>query len=184
MTVEGLISYLSQQRYYVVAIMLAVPVLCILLRLLHGRLRGNLSPWKYIYSVLVYLSCIPGMFSISVILYNLLFLHANLMELDIFVCYLPVLSMLVTLFIMHQIIEINQLPGFDKISGLMIISGIAFFVTLIIDRLQVFVLFYGSIFWLFIICIAIFFLLKYAMRLLFGKPMKKSRFSSYSRNFK
>lgn len=184
MSVEEFIYFLSQQKNYVLGFLLAMPIICILLRLFHGRFRGYFSPWKYIYSVITYLICIPGMFSLSLIFYYLLFLHENLLTLDIYVCYLPVISMLITLTIMHNSIDINDLPGFNKLSGLMIIIGITFFSTLILDRLRVFVVFGGSIFSLFIICIIIFLLLKYAMRLIFGKPRKKSIFSRYTRNYR
>lgn len=183
MTVEEFISYLSQQKDFVLIFLLAIPVLSFLLRFMHGKYRGVLSPWKYIYSVIIYLICIPGMFSLSLIFYNLLFLHANLMELDIYVCYLPIISMIFTLSIIRNSIEFNNLPGVDKLSGLMLIIGVTFFTTLIIDRMRFFVLFSGSVFSLFIICIIIFVVLKYAMRLLFGKPKKKLRFNKYTRNF-
>lgn len=183
MSVEEFIDYLSQQKNYLLISLLAITFLSILMRYMHGKYRSNLAPWKYIYSVIVYLVCIPGMFSASIIFYNLLFLHGNLMDLDIYVCYLPIISMIVTLSIIRNSVDFSNLPGVDKLSGLLLVIGITFFSALILDRLRVFVVFGGSIFSLFIICIIVFILLKYALRLLFGKPKRKTGFNKHARNF-
>ena len=183
MSVVEFIDFLSQQKNYILIFLLAITILSILMRYMHGKYRSNLTPWKQIYSVIVYLVCIPGMFSASIILYNLLFLHENLMDLDIYVCYLPIIFMIVTLSIIRNSVDFSNLPGVDKLSGLILIIGITFFSALILDRLRVFVVFGGSIFSLFIICIIVFILLKYALRLLFGKPKRKTGFSKHARNF-
>lgn len=183
MTVEEFLMLLSRKKDFILAISLAVPLLCILLRLMHGKYMARFSPWKYIYSILVYIVCIPGMFSLSLVAYTLLFLHDNLLALDIYVYYLPIALMVVTLAIIRKSIHFEDLPGFDKLSGLMIIIGITIFVTLILDRLRVFVIFGGSIFSLFIIGIIIFVLLRYAMRLLFGKSKKKRFANRYNTRF-
>jgi hypothetical protein len=147
----------------------AVPAAALLLRFLHGKYKGKRPPWKYIYSVLVYQTCIPGVFAVTVTVYSWLFLHANLLTLDIFIYYLPIISMLLTLFIISRSVPFKFIPGFERIYGLIILLELTFLITIFIDRLRVFISFRGSVLTLFLISAAVFFLLKYAEKLLFGQ---------------
>lgn len=173
MSIDSLITLLSQKREEILYFLCAVPLGAILLRLLHGKYKGKRSPWKYFYSVLVYIICIPGIFSLVISAYSLLFLHENLMTLDVLVYYLPVLSMIITLVIIKRSVEFEYIPGFSKIYGLMILFFLTFVIALILDKLRVFVIFGGSISSLFVVCVIIFLLLKYSIKLLFGSFGKK-----------
>lgn len=86
MTIESLIGEIGQIDIWILlAIFLAPPVLVWILRMLHGRGNGGNSPWNYIYSVLVYLVCVPGMFSCVLTAYAMFFVRQNLLEVNFFI---------------------------------------------------------------------------------------------------
>jgi len=62
MTLEELFAVMSSAPIPVLLIFAFPPVDALALRFIHGKYRGGEAPWKYFYTVLVYLSCIPGMF--------------------------------------------------------------------------------------------------------------------------
>jgi hypothetical protein len=95
---------------------IALPVSAILALLLS---KGNAyeSPWKYFYTGLVYLSVIPGVFAILLNLYLFLFESLRLMEMNIYTQIIPIISMVVTLWLIHKRIDFDFIPGFDKMTG-------------------------------------------------------------------
>jgi len=56
--------------------------------------------------------------------------------------------MVITLILIKSQVSFKEIPGFNRLSGLLFMLGGAFAAALIIDRLRFVVLFHGSIFWL------------------------------------
>ncbi len=173
MTVEQMISALDSYTPIVLIYLGASPLLSLLLRLLHGRGGGEQSPWKYFYSALIYLACVPGIVSLVLTLYSLLFIRANLLNLNVSFYYLPVLSMFLTLIIIRKSVTFDAIPGFKKLYGLFSLILISFLVVFILDRLRIFIFFRGSILAFLGVWVVIFIALKYATRLLFGRFKRK-----------
>ena len=136
---------------------------------LHGKHGGGISPWKYVYSVIIYLACIPGIFSLFLTLYSVLLLRASLLAVNVLSYFLPFLSMFLTLFIVRRSVTFDDIPGFRRLYGLFLLIGLTFLVLFTLDRLRILLIFRSSIFLFFGLGIAIFFLLKYSARLLFGR---------------
>ncbi len=106
---------LEMSTYYV-----GLPIVAILLWFI-SKDEGHLKPWNYIYSILVYASCIPGIVAVSLSIYFFLFERQSLLNAELFVQIVPVISMLATLFFIKRNVEFCDIPGFDKISGFMIL---------------------------------------------------------------
>ena len=174
MSIEELISLLSQNKLYVGTFLICLPMLTLILSSMHSKYMGKQPPWKYFYSVVIYLACIPGIFSLVITVYSLIFLHVNLLTLDINVYFLPLVSMALTLYIVRKSVTFDKIPGFDKIYGLMILLALTLIIVIVLEKLRVFVLFRGSIFLLFIAVVAVFFMLKYSMKLIFGSKKRNS----------
>ena len=115
----------------------------VMIKLPHNAAK---SPWKYIYSVIIYLSSIPGIFIIFTVLYLVVFQHTNLLHLSIYTYFLPILSVFLTLIIIRKSIEFEDIPGFKKISGLFSYIICTFIILLILERLRIFLFFHGSIY--------------------------------------
>ena len=173
MTIEELFSAMSDAPLIILLVFIFPPLYALSLRLMHGKGKGSLPPWRYFYSVLVYLSCIPGMF-ITVITAYLLFIQGeNLIKLDLLVYIFPIVSMIATLILVKSQVPFADIPGFNRIGGLLLMLGGAFFIALIIDRLRIVVLFHGSIVWIFIIAGIIFAVIKLGAYRLFKKRKKE-----------
>ena len=73
MTINDLIQLANGHLLALLIFFVVPPVIAWLCGLVHGRGNGGNAPWKYIYSVLVYLVCIPGLFASVLTGYQLFF---------------------------------------------------------------------------------------------------------------
>ncbi len=169
MSVLDVFSFFESNAIYLLVYTIALPVLPLLLRLMHGPLHGSLAPWKYLYSVVIYLSCIPGVFTLFALLYLTTFQRENLLALDIITYLLPVLSMIVTLVVIRGNVSFDDIPGFQRIAGLIALTVGTFIVLLVLDRLHIFLFFRASIIWFFVIGAGVFIGLMLGGKLLFGR---------------
>ena len=84
MTLREFFDYLGAHPLTVVGFFLLIPLIALMAGWM-GRGEGHLSPWRYLYSLLVYAVCIPGIFSITLSVYLFLFerggsiMNANLL---------------------------------------------------------------------------------------------------------
>jgi hypothetical protein len=169
MTIQDLIQMANGHLLALVIFFVAPPIIAWLCGLAHGRGNGSLSPWKYIYSVLVYAVCIPGLFSSVLTGYSLFFRHADLLNVNLAIYFLPIISMVVTLILIHKTVNFENVPGFDRISGLMVMIGCSFIIAIAIDKSRILFLFHGSIAILFALAAGIFALLKWGTYMLFRR---------------
>ncbi len=139
MTLKEFFDLLADQPFLLLAYFGMIPLTALISGFM-GKNEGHLSPWKYLYSALVYLICIPGIFSITLNVYLFLFEKQSIFSADIYTQILPILSMLGTLLLIKNNVPLDRIPGFNKLSGLCM----AIFATLIfmwiIDRTRIFVI--------------------------------------------
>ncbi len=169
MTINDLIKLASGHLLALVIFFVAPPVIAWLCGVIHGRGNGGNAPWKYVYSVLVYLVCIPGLLASVLTGYQLFFQRGDLLNVNIAVYFLPIISMIVTLIFIHKTVNFENVPGFDRISGLMVMIGCSFVVALAIDKTRLWVMFHGSIAMLFALAAGVFALLKWGTYMLFRR---------------
>ena len=169
MTPRDWLLWLGQEPLWIGGFLAALPVLAFLLGLVHGRGRGNDAPWKFFYSALVYAACIPGTFAAAITLYLVLFAGENLLDVNALVTLAPLLSMGATLAIASRNVDFEPLPGFGRLSGLMVVLGLTFGIVFALSRARLFIVFGGSIFLLFGLCAFVFALLKWGAYLAFRK---------------
>jgi hypothetical protein len=169
MTINDLIKLASGHLLALVIFFVAPPVIAWICGAIHGRGNGGNAPWKYVYSVLVYLVCIPGLLASVLTGYQLFFQRGDLLNVNIAVYFLPIISMIVTLIFIHKTVNFENVPGFDRISGLMVMIGCSFVVALAIDKTRLWVMFHGSIAMLFALAAGVFALLKWGTYALFRR---------------
>jgi hypothetical protein len=117
MTLGEFFNYLNDHPGTVLFFFLALPITAAL-SIFFGKGEGHLSPWKYLYSVLIYLSAIPGIFAITLNVYLFLFERQSIMQANLFTQILPVIIMFLTFYLVRKNVAFDQIPGFGRINGL------------------------------------------------------------------
>ncbi|MBI4345617.1 MAG: hypothetical protein HY553_02105, partial [Elusimicrobia bacterium] len=145
MTVRELIQLADANSTAVLAGLAAPSVVALAAGPLHGPLRGGEAPWKYVYSALIYAVCIPGTFSASLLAYAFTVTRENLLDASLVVYVAPLIGMAVCLSIMAHNVDFDQVPGFDKIFGLIGLLGLTFLTALLIQKTRIGIVFFGSI---------------------------------------
>jgi len=169
MTTRELIHLADQHPLALASVFIAIPVLAWLFGRLHASGQGTESPWKYGYSILVYLACVPGMFAGVLTAYSLFFTRENLLDVSFLVYILPIVSMIATLVLIRRSVSFEAVPGFDRLSGLMVMIACSFAIALAIQKTRIFVFFGGSIGRLILLALGVFALLKWAAYMLFRR---------------
>lgn len=118
--------------FYFIALPLTAFLACVL-----GRNEGHISPWKYLYSFLIYGACIPGIFAISLNIYLFLFERQSVMDANIYTQILPIIVMGFTLWFISKNVDLDQIPGFDKVGGLIMMIAAVLAVMWILDRTRI-----------------------------------------------
>src|SRR5712672_2859018 len=108
MTTRDLIQWAGQHPVLLLLAFVAPPTLAWLAGRLHGKDQGKLPPWKYLYAVLVYLVCVPGMFAGVITAYTLFFRGENLLDANLLVYFLPIASMIATLVLIRKNVSFDD----------------------------------------------------------------------------
>jgi len=178
MTARQIVAWVGQYPWHLTVLFIILPLVSGLIGLIHGRDRGGLSPWKYVYAVLVYAACIPGMLAAVLTGYILFFTRQNMLDVNLLVYIAPIISMAATLIAIGKNVSFEEVPGFDRVTGLMVLLGVTFVLMLGLERTRIWLFFGSSIFALIAIVAVLFALLKWAAHMLFrskSEPRIKPR---------
>lgn len=159
----------------ILAAFVAPPALSFLLRFLHGRENGKDAPWRYFYALLVYWVCVPGVFATVVVGYMLFFTNENLLDQNLLLYVLPPVSMAVTLALIRKIVSFDDVPGFDRLSGLIAVIAVTFVLVLAIHKTRLWLIFGGSIFLLAAFVMALIGILQWGLYALFRRNEEPKR---------
>ena len=169
MTTQDFIALAGEHWTALLAWFVAIPALAVLVGLCHARGSGGARPWRYLYSALVYLACFPGMLAAVLTAYSLFIIRQNLLEANALVYFLPFLSMGVTLGVIRARVDFSDIPGFDRIAGLMTLVAITFVIILAIEKTRIWLVFAGSMTRLIGLLVGVFALLKWGAYTLFRR---------------
>ena len=170
MTTRDMIKLIESVSLEMALGLLALPVLAAFLRAVHGAGNGHRRPWCYGYSVLVYAVSVPGAMAAILTGYTLLFTRENLLDQSLVVYVLPLVVMFVTLMLISKFVSLDDVPGFDRITGLMALLGMTGLALLLLSRLHFFVGFFGSFTMMAGVGVFLFMILKWGAGRLFRGP--------------
>ena len=170
MTARQLLEALSAHPLVLACGLAVAPSVALLLGLMHTRGSGNEAPWKYLYSLLVYAACVPGMGAAVLTAYSLFLTHENLLDRDLLVYLLPIVAMAITLAAIAARADFRRLPGFDRLSGLMVLIAVTFVIVLAVSRTRIWLIFGGSLAYLAALAAALFGLLQWAAHSVLRSP--------------
>ena len=136
MTLGDVFETIGHNPTFLLFYFLALPLTAVLAGLL-GKNEGHLSPWKYLYSTIIFLICVPGIFAITLNVYLFLFERKSIMDTNVYTQILPVILMVFTLWIISKNVSFDQIPGFNKISGLAMIILAVFAIMWILEKTHI-----------------------------------------------
>jgi hypothetical protein len=139
-----------------------------LLALVFGKNEGHLSPWKELYSVLVYLACIPGIFAVTLSIYMFFFERGSIMNANLFTQILPILTMMVTLWLIRRNVDFDQVPGFDKIGSLIFFLTILIILLWVLEKTNIYVFTYMPFYQFGLLFAGLVILLRFGVKRIFG----------------
>ena len=96
----------------------------------------SINTWRYLYAVLVYAVCIPGIFAVTLNVYLFLFERQSIWEANLLLQFLPILSMILTLILIKSKISFDLIPGFGKIAGFLTLIAALIGIMWFFDRLR------------------------------------------------
>jgi len=167
MTLKEFFDLLGQTPSYVLSYFFLIPLTAFLAWML-GKGEGHLTPWKYLYTILVFLVCIPGVTSAALDLYLFLFEKKSIMDANIYTQILPILSMALTLMLIRQNVSFDDVPGFGKIGGLITLIAIILVFMWFVDRTHIVVFSYMPIQQLLLIFVGLLLAARWSTKRLFG----------------
>ena len=129
-----------------------------------GKGEGHLSPWKYLYTALVYMATIPGIFAVLLNIYLFMFERQPIMETNIYTQIVPILVMFFTLWLIKRNVPFEFIPGFDKLSGLVLITFTILAVMWLLDRMHIIAFTYLPFQYILILLIGLFVLARYGLK--------------------
>ncbi len=154
MTLGDFFTLLGENSFYVVLYFTLIPITAFISGLM-GKNEGHLSPWKYLYSTLIYLVCIPGIFAITLNVYKFLFERGSILALNIFTQILPIISMIATLLIIRSSVSLDRVPGFGKLSGMATMILVLFTLMWFLEKTRIIVFSYMPIGYFFLLLIVL-----------------------------
>lgn len=163
MTLGDFFEILSQNPSIVIFYFVALP-LSALLGWIFGRGDGHLSPWKYFYCAIIYLACVPGIFGLTLSIYQFLFERLPIAELNIFTQVLPILSMFLTIWLVRKNVSLDQIPGFGKLPALMLIILILLALMWGLDKTRIIVFTGFPFFYVIFLMILLFVVIRLAIK--------------------
>lgn len=165
--------WLTQFHIPIAIILVMIPLFSVLNGQLIYRKAKKTKAAALIYALLTYITVIPGICALITLAYLFFFTSVNLVrEIDIIINLGPALSMIVTLTIIGRYMSFKIIPGFQRLSGLMLITGVSFILVLILYRMRVLIGFFAGAEVLLIIFILLFIFFKFGWEHLVGKRKK------------
>ena len=138
MTLQEFFNLLADHPFWIVSYFLLVPFTALLASIM-GKGEGHLEPWTYLYSFLIYMVCIPGIFAVTLSVYLFVFERRSIFQTDIYTQILPIFSMVATLLLIRKNVDLNDVPGFDKITGFIMMIFALFAIFWVLDKTHIWV---------------------------------------------
>ncbi len=174
MTLREAIDLAGAHPFWVLGFFAAIPLLAWILGLLLQRPAGRDKALLVCYAVLIHLACFPGIFALLLGAYALFFTGQDLLDVNLLLYALPVLSMALTLVAIGQRVAFERIPGFDRFWALMVLVGLTFAIVLAISKTRFWIVFGGSLVYLLLLVGVLYVVLQAAAHTLFARRQRDS----------
>ena len=163
MTLQEFFDMLGENPSLILSYFILIPLTAFLAGIL-GKGEGHISPWKYLYAVLVYMVCIPGLFAFILNIYLFLFERQPIMETDVLNQILPIISMVVTLLLISRNVSLDEVPCFEKLTGFLTIVTVVMAIMWILDKTHIIAFTYIPFYYVVLILLILIIVIRYAWK--------------------
>ena len=133
-TLEDALLNLAGNWQPIVAAMVLITLSSLLIGYL--LLKFKRAGWAHAFmSLPIFITTIPGIFFCLVLAYLFFLTKANLLSLPLFY-FFPPIWMAISLYLFSNLVEFDLVPGFDRLSGLVLLAAIAFAFVFILFKMQ------------------------------------------------
>jgi len=163
MTLEEFFQVISENPAFILFFFVALPLTAFLASVF-GKGEGHLTPWSF----LAFAAAIPGIFAIMLNVYLFLFEKQPIMQTDVYTQILPILIMILTFWLINRNVPFELIPGFDKISGLLMIVIAVLAIMWFLDRLHIVAFTYMPFHYVLIFLVAAFVAVRFGVKKMFS----------------
>ena len=167
MTLRDVFDAVSGQPALLFLLLSAVPAGAFLVNLWSGETAEKIINWKYVYAVLVYLACIPGIFAVTLNIYLFLFERQSVWDMNLAVQVLPILTMVTTLILIRRKLPYDYIPGFGRLSGFLTLMAAVMGILWFIDRTRIYAITYVPFTYIVIGFVALLLIIRFAWSRIF-----------------
>ena len=168
MTLKDFFDLMGDNPFYILSYFLLIPITALIAGVM-GKGEGHISPWKFLYSTLIYMVCIPGIFAITLNAYKFLFERGSILALDIYTQILPIISMIITLLLIRKNVRLDRIPGFGNLAGLVTMVLVMFIIMWFLEHTRIIVFSYMKIEYFFAMLLVLLLVFRYGWSS-FSKP--------------
>jgi hypothetical protein len=166
MTLNELFQFLGTHPAYTITYLIAIPAVAGILGILIDD-KGGRDPWRYIYMFLLYLIAIPGIFALTLLIYSFLFERTSVYDIDLITHVLPILSMAATIWLIRRSVNLDLIPGFGKLTGLIMMITTVLVLLWILDKTRLILFSYLPFPYVFLILIALLVIFRLGLKKVF-----------------
>jgi len=160
MTIQNLIDWFDTNQNLTLIYFASMILLSLLVILIVNV--NNAKSLKYVMSMIVFGVTIPGVLSVILILYALLMQRTNILEVGVVTYFVPIVAMIISLVILNRKVSMGEIPGFGKLSSLIVMIGIAFGIVFVLQKTYFGVLFIGGFTQLILVFAVLLIIIKFA----------------------
>jgi hypothetical protein len=164
MTLQQFFEWVQSQPSIILYYFLLLLVITLIGAMYSSKDERQLTPWNWIFAVIIYLVCIPGIFAITLSIYFFLFEKRSIMDTELLLQVLPIIMMFIILYIISKSMNFKYIPGFDKISSLIVIIGVILCLMWVLDRTQLYAISFVPFYYVLIMLIGAIFALRIATK--------------------
>jgi hypothetical protein len=83
------------------------------------------------------MAALPGIFAVFLNVYLFLFERQSVMNMNLFTQVFPVITMFITFFIIRKNVDLSLVPGFDRLSGLVLMVAVLIGLMWVLDSTKI-----------------------------------------------
>jgi len=160
-TLEEVLLKISGDWQIIVLVMAAVTLVSLVLCYLLKRSSRSTLAHRYM-SVPIFVTTIPGVFFCLILAYLLFFTQKDLLTVPLFYFFPPV-WMGISLFLYAKFVDFKKVPGFHRLSGLVLFSVLTFAAILLIFKFRVLAIVWFDPLWAVVIVFVFYLVWKFSL---------------------